>query len=81
MKNHTTAIAAACEKAGGQNELAKILRVSASYVNQLIKNKRPIPANHCSTIDTRLGISRKLLRPDDWQDIWPELAADSSNKP
>ena len=63
----------ACTKAGGQAELAKILGVSPAYVNQLVKEKRPIPPIHCVKIDLCLGVSRKVLRPDDWAEIWPEL--------
>lgn len=73
MENIKTPIKDACEKAGGQSELAKILGVSPAYVNQLVQGKRPLPPIHCSTIDVKLGISRKVLRPDDWQKIWPEL--------
>lgn len=73
MQIEQTPIQEACLKAGGQVELAKILGVSPAYVNQLVKAKRPIPPIHCVKIDLCLGISRKLLRPNDWCDIWPEL--------
>lgn len=34
-----------------------------------------IPARHCPAIERATGgaVTRKDLRPDDWQDIWPEL--------
>ena len=37
----------------------------------------PSPKKHCVTIarETNKAIDRRQLRPSDWQDIWPGLAA------
>lgn len=34
---------------------------------------RGVPVEHCAEVERVLGVSRKVLRPDDWQLIWPEL--------
>lgn len=36
---------------------------------------RPFPPEHCVTLERESGgaLSRKMLRPGDWQAIWPEL--------
>ena len=51
------------------------LRNVSAWVNGL----RPFPPEHCVTIDldtkgSASPITRKQLRPDDWQKYWPELA-------
>ncbi|MFZ6819832.1 transcriptional regulator [Undibacterium sp. Ji22W] len=72
MNNIQSPIIVACEKAGGQRKLAQILGVSPAYINQLVKGARPIPPKHCLTIDLKLGVSRRSLRPHDWWQYWPE---------
>lgn len=32
-----------------------------------------IPPKYCRSIEEETGISRRLLRPNDWADYWPEL--------
>jgi len=71
--NKNNAVLAACEKAGGQSELAKVLSVSAGYVHQMVKGIRPVAPRHCRKIEDLYGISRKELAPTKWQEIWPEL--------
>ena len=36
--------------------------------------KRGVPVAHCATVEAKLGVSRKVLRPDDWHLIWPEFS-------
>lgn len=37
-----------------------------------------VPVKHCAAIEiaTRGAVTRKDLRPNDWQKIWPELATE-----
>lgn len=71
----TNSIAKASEILGGQSALARILSVSPPTINQWIKGLRPIPVERCSAIEraTNGQVTRQELRPEDWQDIWPEL--------
>lgn len=61
---------------GSQAALARALKVSAPTVNQWIKGQRPVPKALSPKIEALSGgaVSRRDLRPNDWQDIWPELA-------
>lgn len=59
---------------------AKGLKVSADLLGvtpQRLSNwmERGVPVERCATVEAELGVSRKTLRPTDWQSIWPELAA------
>lgn len=58
------------------SELARRLGVSSAVVYQWRTKRRPIPLEYCAAleIETQGAISRRELRPDDWQRIWPELA-------
>lgn len=67
-----------CAERGRAATLARNLGVSPSYVAQLSEGRRPVPADRARRIETETGgaVTRKDLRPDDWHEIWPELAAD-----
>lgn len=73
--NH--AVAQAARVAEGQAQLARLLKVAPSTVNQWISGKRPVPIERCVAIErlTRGVVARQDLRPDDWREIWPEIAA------
>lgn len=73
MNTENTPFKQACDKAGGQAVLAKILGVHASYVNQMANGRRPVPPKYCVKIEKQLGISRKIMLPDEWAEIWPDL--------
>ena len=49
----------------------KDLRNVSAWVN----GKRPFQPHHCVKIeqDTYGAITRKMLRPEDWESLWPEL--------
>ena len=66
----------ACAVVGGQASLAKYLQVTPAVISQWIKGIRPIPVIHCVAIERATSgvVTRKDLRPDDWQKIWPEFA-------
>jgi DNA-binding transcriptional regulator YdaS (Cro superfamily) len=61
---------------GGQSHLAAQLGVVQSAVAGWIK-RGAVPVKYCPGIEriTQGEVTRRDLRPDDWQDIWPELAA------
>lgn len=63
-----------------QRELAMKLAISPVLINQWANLKRPVPADRCVEIEraTNGEVSRRDLRPDDWQRIWPELAQQDS---
>lgn len=62
--------------AGSATALAQLLQVSAAAVGQWKSGARPIPVRQCVAIEaaTSGAVSRRDLRPNDWQSIWPELA-------
>ena len=62
----------ACDIAGSQTALSKILNVSVAFINQLVLGKRPVPVRLCLLIEGATGVSKKLLRPHDWKEYWPE---------
>ena len=68
----------ACSMVGSQSALARCLGVTSPAVSQWVKGVRPVPAKHCTAIERATGgqVTRRDLRPDDWQDIWPELATE-----
>ena len=62
--------------------LAAHLHVPPSFVAKMASGDKSIPLEHASAIErfTAGAITRRDIRPDDWQDIWPELA-ESEPKP
>jgi len=69
------AIKKACEIVGGQSCLASALCVTTPTVNQWVSGHRPVPIIQCVAIERVTGgaVTRRELRPGDWQKIWPEL--------
>lgn len=62
---------------GGAARLARALGISPSYLSQLASGEAPISPARCVKIEKELdgAVTRQEMRPADWQDIWPELAA------
>lgn len=56
--------------------LAENIGVSPVLVSQWSTGPRVPPIERCVPIEraTDGAVTRQDLRPDDWQDIWPELA-------
>lgn len=73
--NCSELVAHACEKVGGQAELARRLGITAPAVQQWRTGERPVPVQHCAAIEraTEGAVRRWDLRPTDWWLIWPEL--------
>jgi DNA-binding transcriptional regulator YdaS (Cro superfamily) len=55
---------------------AREIDVSPALLHQWIEKIRPVAIHHCTAIEARTAgaVTRKDLRPGDWQKIWPELA-------
>lgn len=62
---------------GSQLALAKLLNVTPGFVNHLVMGRRPVPIKYCLQIKryTEGKVTRRDLRPNDFAQIWPELAA------
>lgn len=59
--------------------LARKLAVSPSLVSQWRNGTRPIPFERCPQIEAVTDglVTRKDLCPDNWIELWPELAQQS----
>lgn len=66
---------------GGQAALARMLGLKPPTVNQWVRGVRPVPIEHCFSIEraTNGVVTRRDLRPDDWRQIWPELAKEPAH--
>ena len=73
----------AAEIAGSEKALADWLGVTKAAVWQWKQEGRKTPIEHCPEIERRTGgaVTRRELRPNDWQTIWPELATTASPSP
>lgn len=73
--NKETSIQKAVRLAGGVNVMAAHLDVHHQQVNQWLGGLRPVPVKYCAVIEslTCAQVTRKHLRPIDWQCYWPEL--------
>lgn len=63
-------------KIDSASSLAQRLKVPNVSVSNWANGKRPIPIRWMSIIEQQTDglVTRKELRPNDWQEIWPELA-------
>lgn len=61
---------------GGRPEFAEVVNISKNFAYQLENGIRPAPIGLCYKIELATNglVTRKELRPNDWQDIWPDLA-------
>lgn len=59
----------------GQQALAKAIGSSQSEISQWVTGRRPIPPKKAAAIErvTAGQVTRRELRPADWQQLWPEL--------
>lgn len=61
---------------GAVRQLKDGLQINDAYLRQMAGGLRPVSPARCVQIERLTGgvVSRRELRPADWQDIWPELA-------
>lgn len=73
---HISPIDKAAQAVGGLTKLAAMLGVAPPTVHEWKTRKRPVPVVRCVSIVRAANgaVTLQDLRPDDWQDIWPELA-------
>ena len=64
------------KRRGTQTRLAEHLGAHLSDVSDWCNGLRPVPAHYCNQIEefSESEVTRKDLRPDDWQKYWPELS-------
>jgi len=64
-------------------DFARAIGVSPALLHQWIEEIRPVAIRHCPAIERESGgvVSRRELRPADWQTIWPELLAQPESAP
>lgn len=64
------------EQRGRSLRLANTLGVTPPVVSDWCTGKKQVPVERCVAIEraTEGAVTRRDLRPDDWQAIWPELA-------
>ena len=63
----------AADAVGGTSNLAAALGVSIQAISNW--KDRGVPIERCVAIEqiTKTAVTRRDLRPQDWQAIWPEL--------
>ncbi len=66
----------AADIVGGLSALAASTEISPAFAWQIKEGRRACPPATAVAVERATGgqVTRKDLRPDDWQDIWPELA-------
>jgi len=73
--SHFLPMRKACEYFGGITALARLLDVSPQLVHRWASGQQEIPHIRCVQIEklTNGDVTRQMLRPDDWWEMWPEL--------
>jgi len=71
---HAALAKRASDENGGPTALARKVGRSPSEVSQWMSGVRPIPMACAALVEGASSVTRKDLFPDDWQQIWPELA-------
>lgn len=63
------------QERGSATKLAKQLSISISYLSQITAGTCAVSPGRCIEIEKATSglVSRKDLRPSDWEQIWPEL--------
>lgn len=54
----------AVTRVGGQSAMARVCGCTPANINQLLQNKRAIPAEYVLRAELASGVSRHALRPD-----------------
>lgn len=71
------------QERGRQASLARAIGAHAPDISRWADGTRPIPIAHAAAIEAATGglVTRREMFPDDWQRIWPELAAETDSAP
>lgn len=71
------------QERGRQNRLAQHLGLKPPVVAAWVSGRRPVPVAHGAAIELFTGgaVTRQQMFPNDWQRIWPELAAYEAAQP
>lgn len=58
-----------------QSEFAAQLGVTQGAIYHYVSGRRPVSEKMCVRMETITNgeLTRPMLRPDDWAEIWPEL--------
>ena len=66
---------------GSKAKLGRAINAQPQLVWQWATGVRPVPVRRCLAIELETGgaVTRIDLRPDDWQEYWPELAPALAN--
>ena len=66
-----------------QDFFASLCKTSVGYLRKACSVGSPLAPATCVLIERHsLGeVTRRDMRPDDWQDIWPELADSETKHP
>lgn len=69
------ALLRAIDIAGSQSALARLLGKKQPHIYKWLMSPNGVSPEHCVDIERRLEglVTRKDLRPEDWQRIWPEM--------
>ena len=69
------------DKPGVRQVIINALGVTTQIISNW-KMRDTVPLEHCFAIEraTAGEVTRKDLRPNDWVDIWPELATQKNTK-
>lgn len=72
---HRAPLRRACQLLGSQTALANAVGASPMQVHYWLTRDKNLDAAHCVAIEQATGgqVTRKDLRPHDWQRYWPEL--------
>lgn len=70
-----SALKVAIDAVGSQAALAGLIGVKQQHVWNWLNRGNAVPPEHCAAIEhaTEGKVTRRDLRPEDWERIWPEL--------
>ncbi len=68
-------------KIENSNRFSKRIGVPLPSISNWRHKKRPVPIEKALVIESATNglVTRKELRPNDWQTLWPELAQTQNN--
>ena len=60
---------------GEKANFARRVGISPAFLYQIEIGKKQLPVQKCAMFEceSKGAVTRKEIRPDDWQKIWPEL--------